>query len=78
VGKTINCFWDCNLTKKIKIQYGFLKFLFVFLWFLGYQTEKIGIAKCIITLSHQTSKDTSKALLAKSIVIHVRNKKNDK
>jgi hypothetical protein len=44
-----------------------LKFLFVFLWFLGYQTEKIGIAKCIITLSHQTSKDTSKALLAKSI-----------
>jgi hypothetical protein len=67
VGKTINCFWDCNLTKKIKIQYGFLKILFVFLWFLGYQTEKIGIAKCIITLSHQTSKDTSKALLAKSI-----------
>jgi len=55
------------LTKKIKIQSGFLKKHFVFLWYLSYQIEKIRIAKCIVTLSNQTSKDTSKALLAKSI-----------
>ena len=28
--ETIKCFFVCNLTKKIKVQYGFLKFLFVF------------------------------------------------
>jgi hypothetical protein len=47
------------LTKKINIQYGFLKFPFFFSWFTGYQIEKIGIVKCTITSSDQTKKITT-------------------
>lgn len=46
------------MIEKIKVQSAFLKFSF-FLWFLGYQTKKIGIVKYIVALSYLTLKKSN-------------------
>lgn len=56
--ETIKYFWVYDLTNKIKTQFGFLKFSFIFSWSLGYQTKKIEIIKYIVISSYQTSKET--------------------